>query len=1150
MNSGLLGQKGAVRRRTYDSFNILLAESVGDFQGGAPRVVRFGHDGEDNVSYIRNQRGACTRFAYDELNRPVTLRRASCSSVCSSTYTRYDAAGRVIARWNSRGALQLNGHRDAAGHWLSGLDTLGFPRVRTDPMGGLEVTEFDQRGNIVIERRFQRRPSGQFELLAHTLYDYDELGDQVRSTQAIFETPIATAAPLRAPDAEFRVEHAAGRVTQAIQEFHLDAHGHAVVLRRAEGGLVRHRVDGQGRAYDTVDANGRRVFRVFDANGNTVRTYLFDLATGRASGQPIRNDTFVEGADFDELDREVARTDQYGNQWRTRYDSLGNLVRATDPLGNVVRYDYNVFREQVAITRQRTRTGLGGGGPVPPVVATREYDAAGNLVLIVDEHSHRTTFRYDPLDRLIDTVYDATYGLSDKREYDTANNVTVCVARSGLRKVMKYDLLDRNIRVDYDATGVAPADHASNISPSFAAFEYDGAGGMVRHENDFCRVEIDRDSRGYGLTERVTFGGIAGAPPTLRLRRAFDREGHVVRLTYPSGRQLGYSYGPSGLMTGVTNVAAASYPGRASNALLTKLLSYDYAGNRMAGGQFANGARTKVLYDGRGVEVERRAETSRGATLWRQQSPRDRGGHVRFETAVFPTGVRTRVFDLDSLYRLTSYRDATPTWWLNPTAVAPLSAPLAPGRAAGQATLDEAIGLHGSAGGVPVFAYDVAGNRIMTREPAVATVASVPNQLNQLVQVAGRFWTYDANGNQRSDGVYEFEYDVNDALSQIIDHASGGTLELCFRDALGRIVAEFSPGWGRFRVFEGAEILVELSGAGDTEYTLGWDGLAAHVAVAGEDYWLVRDSVRTVRLLMDGSAGIVLIPDYGPFGTGAPVAAPFTLASFAGMTPMGDLPFLSSFRRIYRADMGRYLQPDPAGFVDGFNLYAYAANSPLDKCDRLGLAKSSGLSRRAGPAVGEWAKFADSIRDLLGLPYEKSTKATPHTGNVNPRTGELTGAGLGCQGFVNAVLSKFERGSYSEQIPIPLGTRNIFLEYGGTQVRDEVSFADLGVDSLDKAKVYGVQSLYKTDSVTSEGIAVKRGSPSHVWFLVYSENVDQWVRVEASSKASRMITGIFPLKADDTRLFNVYDMGQMDNTIDFSDVDPTQLGLDIADVTE
>ncbi len=45
--------------------------------------------------------------------------------------------------------------------------------------------------------------------------------------------------------------------------------------------------------------------------------------------------------------------------------------------------------------------------------------------------------------------------------------------------------------------------------------------------------------------------------------------------------------------------------------------------------------------------------------------------------------------------------------------------------------------------------------------------------------------------------------------------------------------------------------------------------------------------------------------------------------------------------RYYAHDIGRFLQPDPIGYTDGLNMYAYCGNNPINFVDPFGLCKDS-----------------------------------------------------------------------------------------------------------------------------------------------------------------------------------------------------------------
>ena len=56
--------------------------------------------------------------------------------------------------------------------------------------------------------------------------------------------------------------------------------------------------------------------------------------------------------------------------------------------------------------------------------------------------------------------------------------------------------------------------------------------------------------------------------------------------------------------------------------------------------------------------------------------------------------------------------------------------------------------------------------------------------------------------------------------------------------------------------------------------------------------------------------------------------------------------------RMYSAELGRFMQRDPAGYVDGMNLYAYVRNNPLRYLDPWGLCSSNTISTAAD--VADW----------------------------------------------------------------------------------------------------------------------------------------------------------------------------------------------------
>ena len=77
---------------------------------------------------------------------------------------------------------------------------------------------------------------------------------------------------------------------------------------------------------------------------------------------------------------------------------------------------------------------------------------------------------------------------------------------------------------------------------------------------------------------------------------------------------------------------------------------------------------------------------------------------------------------------------------------------------------------------------------------------------------------------------------------------------------------------------------------------------------------------------------------YGPHGKGLDAGLGTIAFRYAGHRYDAETGLIYMRARYYSVAIGRFLSPDPIGYADGFNLYTYAANSPLNFIDPTGLA--------------------------------------------------------------------------------------------------------------------------------------------------------------------------------------------------------------------
>jgi RHS repeat-associated protein len=89
---------------------------------------------------------------------------------------------------------------------------------------------------------------------------------------------------------------------------------------------------------------------------------------------------------------------------------------------------------------------------------------------------------------------------------------------------------------------------------------------------------------------------------------------------------------------------------------------------------------------------------------------------------------------------------------------------------------------------------------------------------------------------------------------------------------------------------------------------------------------------------------------------------------FASRPHDPDTGLINMRARWYSPDIGRFLSPDPAGLVDGTNLYAYASNDPVDFFDPSGLARQA---TEDNPGLGNpdevLNRSPEELRELLSV---------------------------------------------------------------------------------------------------------------------------------------------------------------------------------------
>jgi RHS repeat-associated protein len=284
---------------------------------------------------------------------------------------------------------------------------------------------------------------------------------------------------------------------------------------------------------------------------------------------------------------------------------------------------------------------------------------------------------------------------------------------------------------------------------------------------------------------------------------------------------------------------------------------------------------------------------------------------------------------------------------------------------------------------VESYAYDDNGNRVSATVHGTTSAAAFDLQ-DRILSFGSTTFAHNGAGDlvARTTGGQTTAYEY-DALGNL----------LSVKPPSGRVVSYLVDGRGRrvgkrvggvfvkqFLYADALSPAAELDGEGNvvSRFVYGENRVPIYMTRAGTTHLLVKDSVGSVRLVVDASTGAIAQRlDYDAFGNlifdTNPGFQPF---GFAGGLYDPETGLVRMGARDYDATIGRWTTRDPRGF-GGFdtNLYRYAGNDPINLVDPTGASAwdtAMGFLQQAqveaytlvNPAVGLWL-LADSLNRMI-----------------------------------------------------------------------------------------------------------------------------------------------------------------------------------------
>ena len=289
---------------------------------------------------------------------------------------------------------------------------------------------------------------------------------------------------------------------------------------------------------------------------------------------------------YDVLDRKTSVTLPDGATTLLEYslDDAGGpvcLVTATtDPMGRVSRQ----FTDSKQHTLRTIRYNAGR-----PITTTTEYDEAGQLLKVTDTDGNTTTYTYDQMGNKL-SVDHPDAGLTTF-EYDRAGNVT-----AKQTPVIRAFGADARISYTYDYDRLTEVDYPVNTWHK-VQFSY-GDRGASGFRGD--RLSLVQDASGGTEYFYDEMGNITKTIRTILISQSdmrtfvseteFDTWGRTMRVTYPDGEVVSYSYTQSGLLSGMSGTK------RGRTYDLISRQGYDDRGQRVYR-RYGNGAEQTLAYD-------------------------------------------------------------------------------------------------------------------------------------------------------------------------------------------------------------------------------------------------------------------------------------------------------------------------------------------------------------------------------------------------------------------------------------------------------------------------------------------------------------------------------------------------------------------------
>ncbi len=919
---------GVVTRFIYDPMNRLVEQRLEMRAGEGPDLVRtFAYNALGWMTSSTDAKGAASTKSYDALGRVVS----STDLNGAAAWMEYGPkSGGTLFESSASKPMRAT---DARGYQTEyEYDAMVRPtRQRAQYGGGTATSEFlyDKAGNLLQETD----PLGR-----STAHAYDALNRRISSLFADGKsrsTVYSAAGPTMSQTDEL------GRTT----DFEYDAAGRQTKATGPAGSagrpVTQKEHDGAGNVSATIDAMGARWEFAFDARNRK---------TG-ATGPAVLGGTPHQEWTYDAAGNLLTETDLRGNASTHRYDAAHRRIETKAPAVEVMQPDGSVTTAQptttyahdgagnvLSITDPNGNVTTNAFDGMNRLVSTssaagsmlRVLDPAGNLVEMTDGLGQKTTFTYDGLNRLLTSRDELGKGVT--HAYDARNRLRTTDAE-GRTVTFTYDLRHRLIGESRpEGTRTFSLDDAGRLT---SVSDSTAAGAGVTYVLD-----------GQDLLTSETSAGVTHT-------HTYDLAGRRLTSSQGGGRRsLSYAYDALGRLTSLQDGGLAT------------TWKHDLDGHPLEKA-LPNGTKEVAVFDALGRRASLGTYTTAGnAPLITHAYRYDLAGNVRQSQEYFGSALPAQTVTLayDAGNRLVQeVRAAAPVNGDAATTTSTFGYDAGNNRTSKGVTLTHSDGTPGSS-----VATTYAYNRL--------------NQVTGYTDTTGRSVTfgYDGDGNRtsRTEGgllTHTYAWNSDHRLSGVVKLAAGVNPSASYAyayDHRARRIARTEPNAGNapetttVSFAGGLSVLETKAGAPTLDLVRGPDQGGG----VGGLLYSQRTEAGTVQPLRlnhyshrgdvtaqsDASGAMTWAGAYQAFGTRAAEWGANPERQRANTKEEDPTGLVNEGHRPRCLETGVFISKDPAGYVDGPNLYAFVRQNPWSSWDLEGLrdAKSFEELRRTMASPG------------------------------------------------------------------------------------------------------------------------------------------------------------------------------------------------------